>query len=184
MNVKLICMNNEVLSMPIVHAEMSNTIKNMLDDIEVDDADEPVIQVERITGEIMEKVIEFCAEYAEYAKDAKYQNAPNAPIDLTEKEKEDKQELEIRTRPLSVFESNFVSRGVNNKMLFEMIKAANYLHIKPMLDVCCKAVADKIKGKTPDEIKNEFDVTGDFSPDYKKRVIKENPWLKDPDADE
>ena len=176
MSVTFICMDKVTYSMPIEHAKMSNTIKNILDNDDGDD-DEQDIPVENIKVNIMKKVDEFCAEYANYQ---------NAPIDLTEEEKE-KQKLEIRTRPLSVFESNFVSTGVDNKMLFEMINAANFLDIKPMLDVCCKAVADKIKGKTRDEIKEEFDVTGDFNPDYKKLVIKENPWLKwlkDPDADE
>ena len=183
-------MNNLELYMPIEYARMSNTIKNILDDIEdEDDADAPVIPVEKINYEIMKKVKDFCAKYA---KDAKDPNAPNAPIDLTEEE-EEKQDFEIRTRPLTEFERTYTK--VPKKILFEMINTANYLDLKPMLDVCCKAVAEMIKEKTSDEIKNEFkiefdydykkefDVTGDFSQEDKEQVTKENPWLKDPDAD-
>lgn len=35
---------------------------------------------------------------------------------------------------------------VEQGTLFEMILAANYLDIKPMLDLTCKTVADMIKG--------------------------------------
>jgi hypothetical protein len=45
------------------------------------------------------------------------------------------------------------SISVDQEMLFEIILAANYLDIKPLLDVGCKTVANMIKGKTPEEIR-------------------------------
>jgi hypothetical protein len=38
------------------------------------------------------------------------------------------------------------------------------LDIKGLLDVTCKAVANMIKGKTPEEIRRTFNIKNDFSP--------------------
>jgi S-phase kinase-associated protein 1 len=41
--------------------------------------------------------------------------------------------------------ANFV--GVEQELLFELILAANYMDIKPLLDLTCATVASMIKGK-------------------------------------
>lgn len=59
-------------------------------------------------------------------------------------------------------------------------QAANFLDIKPMLNLTCKAVAEMIKGKSQDEIKDLFGVKGDFTEEEVKQVLQENPWLREP----
>uniref|UniRef100_A0A6C0EF74 SKP1 component dimerisation domain-containing protein n=1 Tax=viral metagenome TaxID=1070528 RepID=A0A6C0EF74_9ZZZZ len=147
-------------SIKYVHAKMSGTIANMLDDIDSTDITIPINNVSDI---ILKKVIIFCNE--------KY---PNSDIDPTEE-----QQLEMRTKPLSDFDLEFTR--VPLKELFEMILAANFLDLKPMLDVCCKAVAEIIKGKTPNEIKKAFGVEGEFTQEEKEQVLRDNPWLEDPE---
>tara|TARA_B110000003_G_scaffold261385_1_gene283043 strand:- start:593 stop:1156 length:564 start_codon:yes stop_codon:yes gene_type:complete len=151
--------NEHQMSLP--HARMCGTIANMLDDID-DDDEETVIPIPSIKGDIMERVIAFCAQN------------PDAPRNPTEE-----QQLEMRTKPLSDFDLEFVK--VSLATLFEMILAANFLDLKPMLDVCCKAVAEMIKGKTPDEIKKVFGVEGEFTQEEKEQVLIDNPWLEDPE---
>ena len=43
--------------------------------------------------------------------------------------------------------ANFVN--VEQEVLFELILAANFMDIKPLLDLTCATVASMIKGKTP-----------------------------------
>ena len=112
------------------------------------------------------QVVDFCAQH------------PDAPLNPT-----DEQQLEMRTKPLEGWDQDFVR--VPLATLFEMILAANFLDLKPMLDVTCKAVAEMIKGKTPDEIKKVFGVEGDFTQEEKEQVLRDNPWLEEPgEADE
>lgn len=70
------------------------------------------------------------------------------------------------------------------------LKAANFLDVKSMLDLTCKAVAHSIRGKNhiswttttgqwrvsgkkPDEIKAFFGIQGDFTPEEVEAVLKE-----------
>lgn len=58
-------------------------------------------------------------------------------------------------------------------------KAANFLDIKPMLDLTCKTVAKMITQKTPEEIRATFNIKNDFTPEEEEQVRKENQWAED-----
>jgi S-phase kinase-associated protein 1 len=68
---------------------------------------------------------------------------------------------------------------VDQGTLFEMILAANYLDIRPMLDLTCKAVANMIKNKTPEEIRKTFNIVNDFTPEEEEQVRRDNAWCED-----
>lgn len=58
-------------------------------------------------------------------------------------------------------------------------QAANFLDIKPMLDLTCKTVAKMITGKTPEEIRAQFNIQNDFTPAEEEQVRKENAWAEE-----
>ncbi|KAI4389989.1 hypothetical protein MLD38_002148 [Melastoma candidum] len=60
--------------------------------------------------------------------------------------------------------------------LFDLIQAANYLNIKGLLDLTCQTVADMIKGKTPAEVKEFFNIKNDFTLEEEEEVTRENQW--------
>ena len=64
----------------------------------------------------------------------------------------------------------------SQEMLFEIILASNYLNYKRLLDASCQRVADMIKGKTPEEIREKFNIVNDFSPTEEEEVKRENQW--------
>jgi S-phase kinase-associated protein 1 len=49
------------------------------------------------------------------------------------------------------FDADFVD-GISKPALFDLVKAANYLHITPLLHLACAKVASLIKDKSVDEI--------------------------------
>lgn len=60
-----------------------------------------------------------------------------------------------------------------------LYQAANYLDIKPLLDVGCKTVANMIKGKSPEEIRKTFNIQNDFTPDEEEQIRRENEWAEE-----
>jgi S-phase kinase-associated protein 1 len=66
--------------------------------------------------------------------------------------------------------ASFVT-GIDKEFLFNLILAANYMDIKPLLDLSCAAVASMIKGKTPDEIRATFGVENTTEEDAQVREV-------------
>ncbi|KAK6141015.1 hypothetical protein DH2020_025237 [Rehmannia glutinosa] len=77
-------------------------------------------------------------------------------------------------RRSKTFDAEFVK--VDQGTLFDLILAANYLDIKSLLDLTCETVANMMKGKTPDEIRKEFNIKNDYTPEEEEEVRQENLW--------
>ncbi len=69
--------------------------------------------------------------------------------------------------------------AVEQEQLFEIVLAANYMDIKPLLDLSCAKIASLIKGKTPEEIRKQFNIVGDFTPEEEAQVREENKWCEE-----
>jgi S-phase kinase-associated protein 1 len=69
---------------------------------------------------------------------------------------------------MSQWDADFVD--VDQELLFELILAANYMDVKPLLDLTCAKVASMIKGKTPEQIRKTFNITNDFTPEEEEAV--------------
>ena len=65
---------------------------------------------------------------------------------------------------------------VDLDLIFELILGANYMDIKPLLELASAKVASIIKGKTTEEIRKTFGITNDFTPEEEQQIIEENKW--------
>eukprot|EP01023_Acetabularia_acetabulum_P010924 TRINITY_DN14988_c0_g1_i2.p3 TRINITY_DN14988_c0_g1~~TRINITY_DN14988_c0_g1_i2.p3 ORF type:complete len:197 (-),score=48.79 TRINITY_DN14988_c0_g1_i2:165-755(-) len=140
-------------------AEQSVTIKHMLDDIGEEEL-EGGIPLPNVTLNILNKVVEYCT----YHKDN--------PVAASADDNNSK-----RTDDIEPWDEEFCK--VEQAVLFELILAANYLDIKPLLDLTCKTVANMIKGKTPEQIRQTFNIKNDFTPEEEEQVRKENEWCEE-----
>jgi S-phase kinase-associated protein 1 len=75
------------------------------------------------------------------------------------------------------WDADFVN--IEQETLFELILAANYMDIKSLLDLTCAKVASMIKGKTPEQIRQTFNIRKDFTEEEEKQIIDENKWCEE-----
>ena len=61
-------------------------------------------------------------------------------------------------------------------IIFEIILGANYMDIKPLLELASAKVASLIKGKTTEEIRKLFNIQNDFTPEEEQQILEENKW--------
>lgn len=62
------------------------------------------------------------------------------------------------------------------KTIIAMIHAANYLDIQPLLQSLTSHVASLMHGKSPEELRDLFEITNDFSPEEEAQIMAENEW--------
>ena len=136
-------------------ARRSEVIK---DSIESSKNDHIEFNVNNVKGDVLKKVVEYLEHY-------------------------ENEEPKIIERPLpsanlkDIFDEwdyNFINVRLDN--IFSIILASNYLNIKPLLELASAAIAGYIKGKPADELRNEFNITNDFTPEEEQQIIEENKW--------
>jgi S-phase kinase-associated protein 1 len=55
------------------------------------------------------------------------------------------------------------------------------MDIKPILDLCCAKIAANFKGKSVDELKKQYNITADFTPEEEEKLKQEHPWATEGD---
>ena len=132
-------------------------IKSMIDDSSADES----IPLPNVKKAILDKVIEFC----NYIRDN-----PSPEI-----------EKPLKTANMSEIVAPWFVKFVDleKEVLFEIILAANFLDIKPLLELSCAKVASLIKGKSIPEIRSYFDIENDFTPEEEQQIMEENKWAEE-----
>lgn len=54
---------------------------------------------------------------------------------------------------------------ISTDELFHLVMAAHYLNIPGLLDLCCDAVADHIRDKSPQQLRECFGLKSNFLPE-------------------
>jgi S-phase kinase-associated protein 1 len=72
---------------------------------------------------------------------------------------------------------HFVSDdNMSQEMLFEVLTAANYMGIKPLLDLACLRVTFQLNGKNAEEIRQILHLPA-LSPEEEARAREEHRWI-------
>ncbi|VAI53302.1 unnamed protein product [Triticum turgidum subsp. durum] len=131
-----------------------------------EEGEKKMITLKSSDGEVFQ-VIEYCKKHV--------QASPKL-ADSTDASSSTSTAAAAPAEDLKSFDAEFVN--VDQATLFDLILAANYLNIKGLLDLTCQtvAVADMIKGKTPEEIRKTFNIKNDFTPEEEAEIRRENQW--------
>jgi S-phase kinase-associated protein 1 len=84
----------------------------------------------------------------------------------------------IRNTPLSTWDKSFLG-SMDKSQLVDLTLAANYLECKLLLELCCHGVAEIIKGKSTQELREEFGIKNDFTPEEEEKLMKEHGWCEE-----
>lgn len=130
----------------------SATIQNMLDDLDpATDGDAMPVPLPNVDAPTMAKVIEYLRYH--HGRPSDSDDAKQAIAD---------------------WDAEFMK--LPQRTLFDLILAANYMHIRPLLDLGCQTVADMIKGRSPAEIRTLFGIQADFTPAEEEAIRSEVQW--------
>ncbi len=128
----------------------------------VDSGAEEEIPLPNVKSAVLKKVIEFC------------RHALDSPPTEIEKPLKSANMQEVVA---DKWYAAYIE--VEQELLFELILAANYLDIKPLLELGCASVAAMMKGKTPEQIRQLFHIEKDFTPEEEAQIIAENKWAEE-----
>ena len=158
--VHLVSQEGEQFDVPLDVATMSELIKTMYDSEQPEDEVQEM-PLSNVKTSILSKVIEFLTHYK------------GEPMTEIEKPLKSSNMNEV----VQEWYVEFVN--VEQETLFELILAANFMDIQPILDLTCATVASMVKGKTSDEIRQHFNIVNDFTPAEEEQVLEENKWCEE-----
>jgi len=131
---------------------MSKIVQDMIDEEDEEDDSVPEFPLPNVSTDVLKMVIDFCTHYQEVERMTEIVT-PLRSSKLDELVQE--------------WYASFVR--VSRNMLFDLVAAANFMDIKPLLDLTCLAVSILIKGKSAGELREMFNLSADFASDEQAR---------------
>ena len=153
--------DGDSFTLSLASARLSELVKTMLEEESDNSSSSIEIPLPNVKTPVLAKLIEFMKHMSE-----EVMNEIEKPLKSSN-----------MAEVVQPWYSAYVD--IDQELLFELILAANYMDIKPLLDLTCATVASMIKGKTPEEIRKTFNIVNDFTPEEEAQVREENKWCEE-----
>ncbi|KAK1276667.1 SKP1-like protein 4 [Acorus gramineus] len=134
-------------------AAMCRVLSNIMEDV---GGDEPV-PIMNVNAKYLKVVMDYCNKHVAAAAAAVNDG-------------DDKKVAE----ELKKWEKKYISVSTND--LFRIITAANYLNIEGLMDLATQQIANLMKGKRTEEIREFFGIQNDFTPEEEAEYREKNEW--------
>ena len=142
---------------------VKTTIECNSDDDEEDDEEtflEP-IDLPKVGSNCLERVVSFCIHY---------ENEPMLPIDASTKNEDTLEKIVTQT-----WYQDFII-DMDQTMVFELLTAANYMEIQPLLDLTCITVSIGFLGKSAEEIREILKIPK-MTAEEEAQARKDHRWI-------
>jgi S-phase kinase-associated protein 1 len=156
--VRLYSSEEEAFEVTVSTASLSEMIKTMIDEDEDDEVQEIILP--NVSSRSLARTVEFMRHHAV---------EPMTEISTPLKSNSMKDEVQE-------WYTDFVD--VDQEFLFELILAANYLDIKPLLELACATVVSMVKSKNREELKETFKITHEFTAEEEAKIRADNKWCE------
>mmetsp|Transcript_4641 Transcript_4641/g.12917 ORF Transcript_4641/g.12917 Transcript_4641/m.12917 type:complete len:178 (+) Transcript_4641:86-619(+) len=120
-----------------------------------------VVPVKPLRSRELSRVVAFCRRRQEWQVD----HAAAGPDRASQMNAE---------KGFRAWEGDFLG-GMDQAQLYDLLMAANYLHVEPLIDACLERVAKMVKGRTPEEVRRLLGIQGDaLSQDQMEEILQGN----------
>jgi len=153
-----------LLYIQIIFLESGNSIlfRFLLSYLDQDPTED--INVESIDSATLKSVVSYCEHH-------NYTNPEPLRKPLPSNKLEDF---------LDAWDNEFVT-GFDDDGLLNVVNAANFLDIKPLVDICLAKIACMFKGKSIEDLRKEYQIEQEFTPELEEEIKKEYPWAFEDD---
>jgi len=143
--------------------EKEGSISELIRDAtEGNEDDVTEIEISRVNSECLEKVVNFMKHYAQ----EKMKEVPTPLGGSSFNEVIDQK-----------WYQNFVADdNVQGDMVFDMLTAANFMGIKPLLDLTCLKVTFQLTGKSAEEIRQILKLP-ELTPEEEAKAREDHKWI-------
>eukprot|EP00588_Corethron_pennatum_P014043 CAMPEP_0194282918 /NCGR_PEP_ID=MMETSP0169-20130528/24249_1 /TAXON_ID=218684 /ORGANISM="Corethron pennatum, Strain L29A3" /LENGTH=169 /DNA_ID=CAMNT_0039028385 /DNA_START=14 /DNA_END=523 /DNA_ORIENTATION=- len=164
--VRLRSSDDQVFEVDAAAAKISSLVANVLNDgAGEDNDDDNEIPLPLVRADILRKVVEFCEHYE--ADPMEEITTPLRSSDMSDLVQE--------------WYAEYIDPLKHDlRVLFDLLLAANFMEVGPLLELGCAAVASLMRGRTAEEIRLTFNITNDLTEEETQEIIKKNVWTEEP----
>ncbi|KAK1320624.1 SKP1-like protein 9 [Acorus calamus] len=135
---------------------MCRVLSDIMEDVDGGGSDESV-PIMNVNAKYLKKVMDYCDKHVATAAAAVTDGDDQKAVEELKK-----------------WEKKYISVSTND--LFCIIMAANYLNIKGLVDLATQQIANLIKGKRTEEIREFFGIQNDFTPEEEAEYREKYEW--------
>ncbi|KAI1111128.1 Skp1-domain-containing protein [Nemania sp. NC0429] len=157
--VKLVTSDLAVVEVEQKSAECSFIIKHLCAYFGRDIIDREFITLPNVDEAILRKILKWCDYHKDDADSSLVNRNTDTPIDIDE------------------WDRSYMQ--VDQKTLFKIVLAANFLDIEALVALGCQTIAELINGRSSDEIRKTFGLPNDFTPEEEEQLRREAAWTEE-----